>query len=310
MKNLGHLITHVCIFLIFVGASHAQNSLPSKRIGLISGGVSGTYARFAQDISDALDSEDFRVLPMLGKGSQQNIQDLIFIDEVDLAIVQSDVMTHYRDKDETGRIDASIHYITKLYNEEIHLVTRKDVGSLKALEGQPVAVGRSGSGTEMTSQIILNARDISILPINLGSREALENVKSGLISAAFFVVGKPSSLLASVTPEDGLKLLTIELPKSVEFPYFGAELKSSDYPGLVPTNQSVDTVAVGAILAVFNWREGLPNYKVLESFSNQFLDSLEIFKSSDGYHPKWGEVDPKIEVPGWTRFAPAAKRLQ
>jgi len=67
-------------------------------VGLVSGSVTGTYARFAQDLSDALDAPgELRVIAMLGKGSIQNIADLLYLRNVDAAIVQSDVLRFLRD---------------------------------------------------------------------------------------------------------------------------------------------------------------------------------------------------------------------
>ena len=45
-------------------------------VGLVSGGVTGTYVRIAADLADALDDGyQMRVLPIIGKGSVRNIED-------------------------------------------------------------------------------------------------------------------------------------------------------------------------------------------------------------------------------------------
>ena len=45
---------------------------------------------------DVLDDNDLRVVAVLGRGSQQNIRDLRFLRGIDAAIVQSDVLEHFK----------------------------------------------------------------------------------------------------------------------------------------------------------------------------------------------------------------------
>jgi len=276
-----------------------------KIVGIISGGVKGTYVRIAQNLADVLDSEELRVLPMLGRGSQQNIRDLLTINGIDIAIVQSDVLDYYKNSGEIEGIEASIRYIAKLYNEEVHVVVRKDLQSVKQLEGAPVSVGRKGSGTEMTANTLFKAFGISIRSVNSGAEEALEALKAGDIDAAVFVVGKPGSAIREIKPSDGLKLLGITLGKSVQAAYFPTEFTHADYPNLVPSGTRVPSAAVGAVMAVFNWKKGSPRYNAVADFTKGLSTAIDLLQSGKPYHPKWQSVDLSVEVPGWTRFEPA-----
>lgn len=282
--------------------SPAQAQTRQEVIGIISGGVTGTYARFAAETATVVDSDAIRVLPMIGKGSKQNIRDLLQINGIDIAIVQSDVLDYYRNSQEIPNIQDSIRYIGKLYDEEVHIVTRADVGSVKDLEGALVGVGPAGSGTEMTALILLDALGVSVTPVNASNQEALEQLKTGALSAAIFVAGKPTPAFQGIAEADGLKLLPIELGKSVQGAYFPTTFTHDDYPNLVPEGASVDTAAVGAVLAVFNWREGTPRYAAVTAFCDDLASALDILKAGEAYHPKWKEVDLAVEVPGWERF--------
>ncbi len=58
-------------------------------ISVISGGINGTYVRIAADLSAVLDNgEDLRILPIMGKGSVQNIDDILYLKGIDVGIVQ------------------------------------------------------------------------------------------------------------------------------------------------------------------------------------------------------------------------------
>ena len=247
-------------------------------------------------------SDAIRVLPMIGKGSKQNIRDLLQINGIDIAIVQSDVLDHYRSSQEIPNIQDSIRYIGKLYNEEVHIVTRGDIDGVKALEGALVGVGPAGSGTEMTALTLFDALGISVTPINASNQEAIEQLKAGTLAAAIFVAGKPTPAFQGISPVDGLKLLPIELGKSVQGAYFPTSFTHEDYPNLVPEGETVSTAAVGAVLAVFNWREGTPRFHAVTEFCRDLVSALDILKAGEAYHPKWKEVDFSLEVPGWERF--------
>ena len=81
VKNFHRLLVAVVLlsFAVAPGAKaqdvYAQrDAVNSGTVGIISGGVTGTYVRIASDLSNALDSGyDHRVLAILGKGSIRNI---------------------------------------------------------------------------------------------------------------------------------------------------------------------------------------------------------------------------------------------
>ena len=63
-------------------------------VSIISGGVTGTYVRIASDLASVLDEGDeLRILPIIGKGSVQNITDILYLRGIDIGIVQSDVLS-------------------------------------------------------------------------------------------------------------------------------------------------------------------------------------------------------------------------
>jgi hypothetical protein len=65
----------------------------------------GTILRFAAEIARNLnDGEELRVLPIVTPGAVDNLNDLLYLRGVDLAIVHSDVLQHFRGrgKDDSG----------------------------------------------------------------------------------------------------------------------------------------------------------------------------------------------------------------
>ena len=105
----------------------AGERLNANTIAIISGNHNATYLTIAYDLSAVLDNGDeFRVLPVVGKGGGQNIKDVRYLKGIDLGITQSNLLNSLKRSNEIGKIDDKIVYIAKLFNEEMHLVVRAD----------------------------------------------------------------------------------------------------------------------------------------------------------------------------------------
>src|SRR4051794_32504082 len=92
-------------------------------VELVTGRAEDVSVRMAEEIAGIVDDgATRRVVPVLGKGSLQNITDLKYLRGVDLAIVPVDALEYAREKRLFPGIENSLTYITKLYNEELHLL--------------------------------------------------------------------------------------------------------------------------------------------------------------------------------------------
>ncbi len=291
-----------------VDVRNRQDLVNSGTVGVVSGGVTGTYVRFASDLSIALDEGyEHRVLAVLGKGSVRNIEDLLLLKGIDIAIVQSDVLDFYRTSKLYPNLDKKIKYITKLYNEEVHLLARPGVSEIGGLRGKRVNFGTQGSGTFMTSSIIFDALDIEVEVTTFSEPIALAKLREGAIDALVFVGGQPVTLLREIADTDDLILLPIPADR-IKGAYLAEALTSENYPNLIKVGEDVPTVAVGAVMAAYNWPNNHARYEKVERFVERFFEKFDTFQQPP-FHQKWKEVDLRAEVPGWQRFDPAADWL-
>jgi uncharacterized protein len=134
-------------------------------------------------------------------------------------------------------------------------------------------------------------------------------LRRGEIAAIALVAGKPAPLFCELIGESGLHFLAIPLDPAVTTAYMPARFTAADYPGLVPYNQPIDTVAVGTVLAVANLQAGSERYRNVANFVDALFTGFQSLLEP-GYHPKWREVDIMAELPGWRRFPPAEQWLQ
>ncbi|WP_338661847.1 TAXI family TRAP transporter solute-binding subunit [Pararoseomonas sp. SCSIO 73927] len=274
-------------------------------VGIVSGGVDGTYIRIAADLAAVLDDGDrLRVLPMIGRGSVQNIADIMFVRGVDIGIVQSDALAYVRARRLLPGVDQMIQYIAKLYDEEVHLLARAEIGSVQELAGRPVNVDVAGSGTSMTASLIFDALGVAPRLVNDPQDVALDRLRRGEIAALVYVAGKPARLFSGIPAESGLHFLRLPMTPALIETYLPAGLGHEAYPGLVPEGAPVETLAVGAVMAVYAWAPGTERFRKVAGFVQVFRDRFERFLRPPR-HPKWREVNLEAQVPGWVRFDPA-----
>ena len=298
-------------------ATPASTAVPTD-ISVVNRGVveletgrgAGISVRIAEDLANIIDDgATRRVLPVIGKGSLQNITDLKLLRGVDMAILQADVLDYARQQNYFPGLEGWITYIAKLYNEEFHLLARRDVKSVAELANQQVNVDLRGAGTAITAGRLFNLLNIPVTPTYDDHEAALEKLRKGEIAAIAFVAGKPAPLVRDLVGEDGLHFLAIPLKPVVTAVYVPTRLTAEDYPGLVPFDQPVDTVAVGAVLAAANLQYGSDRYRNVVNFVEAFFTGFQTLLEP-GHHPKWREVNITAELPGWRRFPPAQDWLQ
>jgi TRAP transporter TAXI family solute receptor len=278
-------------------------------VSIISGNPAGTYLSIAYDIAAVLDQGNkLRVLPIVGKGATQNTMDLLFLRGVDMGITQSNVLNYFRKTNELGDISSRIVYIAKLFNEELHLVVTSDIKSIEDLAGKPVNFSDPGSGTQFTAREIFDALGIKVREVNMGQSDAFEKMRSGEIVGTVQIVGKPSTAFSKIPKDSGFHLLPVPYVASLQDAYFPAVISSEDYPNFIPAGQEIETVAVGAVLAAYNWPENTDRYRRLDNFVNQFFSNFAELQKAPR-HPKWQEVNLGAVLPRWKRFEPAQNWL-
>jgi TRAP-type uncharacterized transport system substrate-binding protein len=290
----------------------SKERMNQNTVGIVAGKSDSAFLAAVEDLTTVLDDGDnLRVLAILGKGAAQNVRDTLFLRNMDMGITQSNILAYFKKTGELGpNVENRLVYITKLFNEEVHVVAGPGINDLRDLAGKSVNFGEAGSGTELTARLIFESLKIDVRPVGLALPDALAAIRRGDVAATVLLTGKPSSALTRIRGQAGeLKLLPIPFEEALENDYLPARLGHEDYPDLIPEGNSVETVAVPAVLAAYNWPQGSDRHRRLSRFVEAFFAKFPELRK-EPRHPKWREVNLLADVPGWQRYAPARQWLE
>ena len=289
-------------------------------VSIMTSGLTCTCARFAEDIRNVVNDlrpDGIRVLPVLGVGGLQNLNDVLFLKGVDMGVVDEDnvILLKKRDPQLYANIEQSVQYITKLYNSEYHVLARSDINSFDDLRGKKVSFNLKDSQTEVTSDVIFDMLKLDVQRVNYDNDEALKKLRDGEISAMIILSGAPQAAVLKVRKEDNFHLLPLDersLPNHDLHPVFAkylpTELTHEEYPALIPEGQTVSTVGIRSLLVTYAWPENSVRYNKIAKFVREFFGKIDQFHDGSR-HPKWADISLAAEMPGWTRFKPAADWL-
>jgi TRAP-type uncharacterized transport system substrate-binding protein len=289
-------------------------------VAIVVSGLSCTCARFAEDIRNVVNDlrpNGIRVLPVLGVGGLQNLSDVLFLKGIDMGVVDQDNLMLLKQKDPKlyANIETRVQYITKLYNAELHVVARRDINTYRDLKGKKVNFNLKDSQTEVTAERLFGMLNIPVEKSYYDNDEAIRKLIAGEISAMIIVTGAPQGALAKLKKEDGVHFLPLDQQSMPGFDvgpilseYLPAQLTSKTYPNLIDEGTAVPTIANRALLVAYNWPENSERYRKAAKFVNEFFDKIDQFHTSSR-HPKWNEINLWADIPGWTRFKPAADWL-
>jgi TRAP-type uncharacterized transport system substrate-binding protein len=279
-------------------------------VGVAGGQLSGTYMTFANELAEVLDDGDnLRVLPIVTYGAASNLDDLLYLRNVDVAVTQADVFEYFRTQRKISNLEHRVNYLIRLPVSEMHVLARSDIRSVEDLRGKKVSFGPGGSASSLTGTIVFQRLGVQVEQVLYDNPTALQKLKTGELAALVRVIGKPIDFFAKIPADSGLHFVPIPFSKAFADYYTVGELTNKEYPALVPVAQPVDTIAAPAVLAVFNWSKGSDRYRRIERFVERLFTKWDQFREPPR-HPKWRDVNLAATVPGWSRWAVAEEMLR
>jgi TRAP transporter TAXI family solute receptor len=233
-------------------------------ISIATGGTAGVYFPLGAALAEIWTSKvpNVQATAQTSGASVANIR-LLQKADVAVAMIQNDI-TYYafngtemfmdRVANKPAPVD-TLRGMAMLYPETIQVVTlrSKNINSIADLRGKRIAVGAPGSGTEVNARQILRMFDLGYYntkPDFLNFAEAADQIKDGVVDAAFITAGHPTAAVTDIAASRDLKILPV--PRDVieqlrqQYPYYTeVMIPSNSYKG---QTESVVTTAVMAML--------------------------------------------------------------
>jgi len=267
-------------------------------LGLITGAKNGTYYQFGLDLKRLVKSSGINLIVYPSKGSVDNLAALSGRPGVHMGIVQSDVLDLIAGADARpllAGIAKRLRVVFPLYDEEVHIVARREIGDFEQLAGKRVAIGPEGSGTYLTARRLFKLSDVRPREfVTIEADQALAQLKAGQIDAMVYVAASPlKQLTDNLTEADGVALVPMASKSVLEW-YDAVELPANIYAW---QTTPVATVAVKAVLVSFEFEGRL--CESVGRFAQQVAAGRD-WLTKHG-HPKWERVDLGYQLKGWSR---------
>jgi len=284
--------------------SEQQARINAWTVGLAGGLLEGAPIRLAAEMARvADDGPNMHVLPIVTRGPVENLNALLYLKGVDLAIINSDAMDEY--KVQSPEILKRVTYLLNLFPSELHIFVRPEIQSLQDLAGKKVNFNTLGTAAAFSGPLIFSRLGVNIEKTFIPHPVALQQMRKGEMAAVVFITSKPVDAFLRGQWEPGFKFLPLPYEAKFEDYYLPATLEASEYPNLIKAGERISTIAVPTVLVSYNWQANSNRYQRVARFTDLLFSRIETLQGP-GFAAQWKSINLGATVPGLTRF-PAAQ---
>jgi TRAP-type uncharacterized transport system substrate-binding protein len=279
-----------------------RDALNANTVTVITAPIGGPMSIMGSDMAAVLDDGDnLRVLPILGKGSAQNLIDIIRLKNIDMGFVTADALEFVKTEFNMPDIAKRVRYIAPLFHNDIHIVARQGIRTLQDLNGKRVFAERS-IGLP-AARIIFRRMGIEAdIDSQTDPTGGLQKLLSGERDAWIASVSKNAPVIKDIKNEGGkFHLLTIPYDRALQDIYLPSTFTSEEYPNLVAPGDRVDSLAVSTVLMVYNWPLQSDRYRRVAHFVDALFDHIEQLQQPPR-NAKWRDTVISANVAGLVRF--------
>lgn len=286
-----------------------QEKINAWTVGLAAGLIEGAPLRLASEMARVVDDgANLHVLPIVTRGPTENLNSLLYLRGVDLAIINSDSLDEYRIQ--LPEIRRHVTYLLNLFPSELHIFVRPEIESLQDLAGKKVNFNTLGTAAAYSGPLMFSRLGIDVDKTFIPHPLALQQMRKGEgdIAAVVFITSKPVDAFLRGQWAPGFKFLPVTYDAKFEDYYLPAALEAADYPGLIKAGERIPTVAVSTALVSYNWPLGSNRYQRVARFTDHLFSRIDKLQVA-GFDPKWKTINLGATVPGLARFQAAQEWL-
>jgi len=277
-----------------------QEKFNAWTVGLAAGLIEGAPLRLAAEMARVVDDgPNMQVLPIVTRGPTDNLNSLLYLRGVDLAIINSDALDEY--KAQLPEIRRHVAYLLNLFPSELHVFVRPEIQSLQDLAGRKVNFNTLGTAAAYSGPLIFSRLGIDVDRTFIPHQVALQQMRKGEMAAVVFITSKPVDAFLRGQWETGFKFLPVPYDSKFEDYYLPAFLEAAEYPALIKPGERISTIAVPTVLASYNWPAGSNRYQRVARFTDYLFGRIDKLQVA-GFDAKWKTINLRASVPGLSRF--------
>jgi TRAP-type uncharacterized transport system substrate-binding protein len=280
-----------------------QEKMNAWTVGLAAGLIEGAPLRLAAEMARVVDDgPNLHVLPIVTRGPTENLNSLLYLRGVDLAMINSDSLEEYR----IGfpAIREHVNYLLKLFPSELHIFVRPEIQSLQDLAGKKVNFNTLGTAAAYSGPLIFSRLGIDVDKTFIPHPLALQQMRKGDIAAVVFITTKPVDAFLRGQWDPGFKFLPVAYDSKFDDYYLPATLEASEYPALIKQGERIATLSVPTVLVSYNWPVGSNRYQRVARFTDYLFSRIDKLQVA-GFDPKWQTINLRATVPGLNRSGAA-----
>jgi TRAP transporter TAXI family solute receptor len=320
MKRISIPLLAFALSVLACDGALAQVRVPHEQIKqrvnenvlfLMGGQPGATFNQLANDIAVVVsDENNLRVLSVDGGAAVQNIEDVLFLRNIDMALTTQEAMNYLKTSGELGSgLEQQLTYIAPLFPNPLQILARGGANTIKDLSGKRVNFNNKGSATAQFVPKIFKTLGIDVQEFYMSQGDALEKMRRGELDATICSCPAPVPAFATVKPEWGLRFVSVPYEPSIRASYLPGLVRNEDYPTLVGKDETVDTISASTVLVSYNWQKDTARYQRTAKFVDAFFSKIYEFQKPPR-SPLWKSVNVAASIPGWTRFAAADEWLK
>src|SRR6266446_1474270 len=281
-----------------------QEKINAWTVGLAAGLIEGAPLRLAAEMARIVDDgANLHVLPIVTRGPTENLNSLLYLRGVDLAIINSDALEEYRIQ--FPEIRRHVSYLLNLFPSELHILVRPEIQSLQDLTGKKVNFNTLGTAAAYSGPLIFSRLGIDVEKTFIPHQVALQQMRKGEMAAVVFITSKPIDAFLRGQWEPGFRFLPVPYDSKFEDYYLPAVLEAAEYPALIKPGERISTISVPTVLVSYSWPLGSDRYRRVARFTDYLFTRVDKLQVA-GFDPQWKTINLRATVPGLARF-PAAQ---
>lgn len=231
MKKLLVILLALTMVLAACGGGADEPAAPAEENGeetsavdqdlfitVATGPTSGIYYPIGGAFSSVIQNDlGFRSSAQSTGASVENVN-LLLNNQAEMAIAMADAVTQAYEafgafEDEEPKEE--LRGMMSLYPNYVQLVAMEDSGieSFYDLEGKRVGIGAPNSGVELNARLMFEAHGMTYEDINedyLDYGEAVDQMRNGMIDAAFVTSGIPNATVMDLGTTNDIRIIPIE----------------------------------------------------------------------------------------------------